>query len=391
MKRLLLVLTILANMFLGGCISEELTDIGIAVSVGIDKSEDGYLVTYQVMNPKAISSKAPNEAPVVLYTESGKDLFQIKRKITQQSPRKMYHSHLRTVIFSEEIAKEGIKDMMDFFVRGHEYRTDFYFLIAKGTTAHNILKVITPFETVPQMEVYNALEKSEKNWAPTKTIKIYELINKIISDGDNPVIPGVEIIDPKDKSDSNDNLKLSDATKLRVTSLGVFKKDKFVGWLAEDESRGYNYIRGNVETTAGYIEYEQNRISFEVVKADEKRKVYMLNGKPAINVEINLTHNISAITGNLDLTDEDIAKKVNDAAEKKLKMVINSSLKRAKEDFGSDIFGFGEDIHRAYPKLWNDIKDDWNNEFIELPVNIDVKVKLNGLGASTKSVFSKGD
>ncbi|WP_010252690.1 Ger(x)C family spore germination protein [Acetivibrio cellulolyticus] len=391
MKRLLLVLTILANMFLGGCISEELTDIGIAVSVGIDKSEDGYLVTYQVMNPKAISSKAPNEAPVVLYTESGKDLFQIKRKITQQSPRKMYHSHLRTVIFSEEIAKEGIKDMMDFFVRGHEYRTDFYFLIAKGTTAHNILKVITPFESVPQMEVYNALERSQKNWAPTKTIKIYELINKIISDGDNPVIPGVEIIDPKDKSDSNDNLKLSDATKLRVTSLGAFKKDKFVGWLTEDESRGYNYIVGNVESTAGYAVYEENRISAEVFNVKMKRKVYILNGKPAINVEINWIQDISAITGDLDITDEDVIEKFNVKAEEKLTNLCKDVLKAAKEDFRTDIFGFGEDIHRAYPKLWKDMKDDWNNEFTELPVSFKVKVKLNNLGASTKSVFSKGD
>jgi spore germination protein KC len=127
MKKLLLVFAILANIFLGGCLPEgELTNMGIAVSVGIDKSDDGYLVTYQVMNPKSISSKAQNEAPIVIYAESGKDLFQIKRKITQQSPRKMYHSHLRTVVLGEEIAKEGIKDILDFFVRGHEYRTTFF-------------------------------------------------------------------------------------------------------------------------------------------------------------------------------------------------------------------------------------------------------------------------
>jgi spore germination protein KC len=40
------------------------------------------------MNPKAISAKAPNETPIVLYTERGKNLFEIKRKITKQSPEK---------------------------------------------------------------------------------------------------------------------------------------------------------------------------------------------------------------------------------------------------------------------------------------------------------------
>ena len=391
MKRLILVLTILANILLGGCLSQELNDIGIAVSVGIDKSEEGYLVTYQVMNPKSISSKAQNEAPIVIYAESGKDLFQIKRKITQQSPRKMYHSHLRTVVLGEEIAKEGIKDILDFFVRGHEYRTDFYFLIAKGTTANNILKVITPLESVSQMEVYDSIEKSDRLWAPTKNIKIIELVNKIISDGDNPVISSVEILNPNDKSGSNDNLGLSDGTKLSVTSLGVFKKDKLAGWLTEDECRAYNYIIGNVKSTGGYIEYEQNRISLEVIKVESKRKVYMLNGKLAINIEIIAKHDISAITGDLDLTDEDIIEKVKDTGKEKTIELCNNVLKRAKEDFKSDIFGFGENIHRTYPKLWKDIKDDWNNEFTELPVNFTIKVEINNLGSSTKSVFSKGN
>lgn len=392
MKKLLLVLTILANMFLSACLSEgEISDIGIAVSVGIDKSEDGYLVTYQVINPKAISAKAPNESPIVVYTESGKDLFQIKRKITEQSPRKMYHSHLRTIIFGEEIAKEGIKDMLDFFVRGHEYRTDFCFLIAKGTTAHNVLKVITPMESVSQMEVYNALERSEELWAPTKAIKIFELVNKIISDGDNPVMTGVEILNPNDKSDSNDNLSVSDGTKLSVTSLGVFKKDKLVGWLTKDESRSYNFIIGNVKSTGGYLEYEQNRLSMEIINAKSKRKTYILDAKPYINVEISLTIDIAASTGDLDITDENIIEKLESAAAEKVKSLCNDSIKRVKEDFESDIFGFGEDIHRDYSKLWKDIKDDWNNEFTELPVNIDVKVKVNNLGSSTKSIFSKGD
>jgi spore germination protein KC len=241
------------------------------------------------------------------------------------------------------------------------------------------------------MEVYNSIEKSDRLWAPTKSIKIFELVNKIISDGDNPVINGVEILNPNDKSGSNDNLGLSDGTKLNVASLGVFKKDKLYGWLTEDDCRAYNYIIGNVKSTGGYIEYEQNRVSLEVIKVKSKRKVYMLNGKPAINVEIIVSQDISAITGNLDLTDEDIIEKVNDKVKEKTMALCNNVLKRAKEDFGSDIFGFGENIHRTYPKLWKGIKDDWNNEFTELPVNFTIKVEVNNLGSSTKSVFSKGN
>lgn len=391
MKKFLLVIVIITNMFLGGCLSEEINDIGIAVSLGIDKSDAGYMLTYQVMNPKAISAKSQNESPIVLYTESGKDLFSIIRKITEQSPRKMYHSHVRTIIFGEEIAKEGIKDLLDFFVREHEFRTDFYFLIAKGTTANNVLKVITPLETVSQMEVYHAIERFEKVWAPAKSIRIFELVNRIISDGDNPVMTGVEILDPNDISDSNDNLKLSNSAKLAVKNLGVFKNDKLVGWLTEDESRACNYIEGNVKSTVAYIEYDHCLVSFEIYKVEAKRKVYLLNGKPAIKVGISLTYDINALEGELDLTDQNVIDKVNEKLEEKLLMLCNNVMKRAKEDFRTDIFGFGEDIHRAYPKLWKGIKNDWNNEFTELPISFTINAKLNNLGESTKSIFSKGD
>lgn len=378
-------------MFLGGCLSEEINNIGIAVSIGIDKSDAGYMLTYQVMNPKAISAKSQNESPIVLYTESGKDLFAIVRKLTEQSPRKMYSSHVRSIIFGEEIAKEGIKDMLDFFVREHEFRTDFYFLIAKGTTANNVLKVITPLETVSQMEVYHALERSEKVWARTKSIRIFELVNRIVSDGDNPVMTGVEILDPNDISDSNDNLKLSNSAKLAVRNVGVFKKDKLIGWLTEDESRACNYIEGNVKGTVAYIEYDHSLISFEIYKVKTKRKVYLLTGKPAIKVAVNLSYDINTIEGDLDLTDQNVIEKVNEKLEEKLLTLCNNVMKRAKEDLGTDIFGFGEDIHRTYPKLWKNLKDDWNNEFTELPVSFTIKAKLNNLGESTKSIFSKGD
>ncbi|OPZ89437.1 MAG: hypothetical protein BWY74_02731 [Firmicutes bacterium ADurb.Bin419] len=96
-------------------------------------------------------------------------------------------------------------------------------------------------------------------------------------------------------------------------------------------------------------------------------------------------------TGDLDLTEENVIEKLNDKIEEKLTILCNNAVKRVKEDFGTDIFGFGEYIHRAYPKLWKDIKDDWNSEFTKLPVNINVKVKINNLGLGTKSIFSKGD
>ncbi len=392
-KKILLSFIISASLILSGCLgSKEINTLAISISIGIDKVDDEYFVTYQILNPKAIASKkSANESPVFLYTERGKDLFEIIRRITTISPRKIYNSHLRMVVLSEEIAKEGIEGLLDFFLRDHEFRTDFYFAVAKGATANEVLKCLTSLESVSGMEMYNSIKASEKAWAPTKAVKIMELTGKLVSDGVNPVLSAVEIVQEEDKSDSIDILKKSVTSKLKFFGLCAFKKDKFVGYLTENDSKGFNYITGNVKNTVGFVELdEKNKITFEVIEAKSKTKAYILKGKPAVNVSIKLTVNIAAEVGKkYDVSTEKNMEKLNSLIEEKIKKNCEHSIKNTQENLQTDIFGFGEDIHRAYPKLWKKIKKDWNNEFVNLPVSVTVKSKINGLGETTKSIFAK--
>ncbi|EPR07710.1 Ger(x)C family spore germination protein [Ruminiclostridium papyrosolvens] len=353
-KKILLTFIISTNLILNGCLgSKEINTLALSISIGIDKVDDEYSVTYQILNPKAIASKKSSiESPVFLYTERGKDLFEVIRRITTISPRKIYNSHLRMVVLNEEIAKEGIEGLLDFFLRDHEFRTDFYFVVAKGTTANEVLKSITPLEYVSGMEMYNSIKAAEKAWAPTKTVKIIELASKLVSEGVNPVLSAVEIVEQEDKSDSIDILKRSVVSKLKLTGLCAFKKDKFLGYLTEDESKGFNYITGNVKNTVGYLQLdEKNRVTFEVIEAKSKTKAYMINGKPAVNVVIDLTLNIAAEVGKYDVSIEKNAEKLNSLVEEKIKKHCEASIKRTQEDLQTDIFGFGEVIHRAHPKL----------------------------------------
>ncbi len=391
-KKILLSFIISTSLILSGCLgSKEINTLAISISIGIDKVDDEYSVTYQILNPKAIASKkSANESPVFLYTERGKDLFQIIRRITTFSPRKIYNSHLRMVVLSEEIAKEGIEGLLDFFLRDHEFRTDFYFAVAKGATANEVLKCLTSLESVSGMEMYDSIKASEKAWAPTKAVKIMELTSKLVSDGVNPVLSAVEIVQEEDKSDSIDVLKQSVVNKLKFFGLCAFKKDKFVGYLTENDSKGFNYITGNVKNTVGHLELdEKNKITFEVIEAKSKMKAYMLKGKPAVNVSIKLTVNIAAEVGKYDVSTEKNSEKLNSLVEEKIKEHCEYSIKNTQENLQTDIFGFGEEIHRTYPKLWKKIKNNWNNEFVNLPVSVTVKSKVNGLGETTKSIFTK--
>ena len=393
LKRLLFILIILSTIFLTGCwSSREINTLAIAVCIGIDKTENGYLVTEQVLNPRAIASKkATAESPVVIYTAEGDDLAEIVRRFTTQSSRVLYNADLRMVVFGEDVAKDGIQNILDYFLRNYEYRTDFYFVIAKNSTANEVLGILTPIESVPGFSMYISLKMSEEKWAAMKSIRIIELVNSIIADGDNPVLTGIEISQDEISPKSTDILKQSGKyKKLKYTGLGAFNKDKLVGWLDEDESKGYNYITDNVKNTSEHADYDSKvKITYEIINAKSRTKVYFLENKPAIEVKIKTKCNIEIVEGEFDVSAEENKQVLNELLASKVKLLCEKALNKAQKELKTDIFGFGEAIHRKYPKAWEKLKDDWNDKFTDLPVNITVEAETKQLGQITKPLFMK--
>jgi len=393
LKRLLFILIILSTIFLTGCwSSHEVNTLAITVCIGIDKTENGYLVTEQVLNPRAIASKkATAESPVVIYTAEGNDLAEIVRRFTTQSSRILYNADLRMVVIGEDVAKDGIQNILDYFLRNYEYRTEFYFVIAKNSTANEVLGILTPIESVPGFSMYISLKMSEEKWAAMKSIRIIELVNSIIADGDNPVLTGIEISQDEISPKSTDILKQSgEYKKLKYTGLGAFNKDKLVGWLDEDESKGYNYITDNVKNTIEYADYDSKvKITYEIINAKSRTKVYFLENKPAIEVKIKTKCNIEIVEGEFDVSAEENKQVLNELLASKVKLLCEKALNKAQKELKTDIFGFGEAIHRKYPKTWEKLKDDWNDKFTDLPVNITVEAETNQLGQITKPLFMK--
>lgn len=386
------LISILLNLSLAGCWnSRELNSLAFATSMGFDKTENGILLTVQVFNPRAIASqKSVNETSVIVYTEQGKDAMEIIRRMITQSPRKINVTHLQTIVFSEEFAKDGISDVLDFFSREHQFRTDLYFAVAKESSASNILNTLTKLDTNPSDKLFSSIKSSDQVWAGSRSVKIIELTNSIIADGKSAVLTGVEVIENSKDKDTVETLEEMKTDPVQIEGLAVFQKDKFVGWLNEDESKGYNYIMGTVPSTVGYVEDKSiAKVTLEVTGTNTKQKADVLNGKPAINVDIDVNANIEGTNAEFDVTKEENIKKIEKLAEDKVRKLCDEVLEKAQKNLDSDIFGFGEVIHRANPNLWRSLKNNWDQKFTNLPVNLNITYKIRGTGTITKSFFTK--
>ncbi|MFS0557501.1 Ger(x)C family spore germination protein [Brevibacillus sp. 179-C9.3 HS] len=393
MKGIKVLLSVVLVIILAGCWDrKELNDLAIAVGIGIDKVQGGYQVSVQVVDPAEVAANKgkPGRAPVTLFTMNAPTIFEAVRKMTTISPRKIYMAHTRMLIFGESIAREGISPVVDFVSRDHEFRTDFYIAIARGTTARDILKVITPLEQIPSTELFVSLETSSKVWAPTAAVTMDQLITDFTSKGKQAVLTGIQLTGPVGEGEQRKNVEQIDSpVLLQYTTLATFRGDKLSTWLSESDSKAFSYITGKVKSTVGSMGCKGGgRITMEVMDADSKIEAIMKNGIPAVNVHVQLENDIGEVQCKLDLTDMNTITELEKEAEKNLEALLKKAIANAKKN-GVDIYGFGEAIHRKYPKVWKKIGDNWEKEFAKLPVHVKADVKIRRLGTINNAFDEK--
>ncbi|SHE12915.1 Spore germination protein B3 precursor [Chlamydia abortus] len=362
----------------------ELNDLAIQVAVGIDKAGDLYTLTAQVVEPSEVAKKGAGgvRSPVTTYTATGKTLMETYRKMTLTSPRRLYGAHLRMIILSDEIAKEGLNKVMDVFSRDHEFRTDFYIVVAKNTKAENMLKIVTPLEKIPANRLLSSLETAQRYWAPAVGIAMHDLINDLISDGREPVLTALELIGDQRIGETQQNVKeITPEAVLRYAGLAIFKDDRLIGWFDQDNSKGVTYLRKKVKSTVAIIPCPegQGEITIEVGRADSKMITKLKDGQPEAQVKINIEGSIAEASCSIDLTKRVVLHQLEQLYKESLEKKILTSI-RAGQKLGSDVFGFGEEVHRSNPAYWKKNKKDWNKAFRKMPIQVDAKIKLRHSG-----------
>ncbi|WP_028610605.1 Ger(x)C family spore germination protein [Paenibacillus harenae] len=393
------LLSVLVSVFLllsllSGCWSRrELDELGIAVGIGVDKAANGYRVTTQVVSPGEIAAARPsgNRTPVTVYETTGSTIFEAIRKITTKSSREIYLAHLRVLVIGEALAKEGIHKALDHFSRDHEVRTDYFVIVAKGATASDVLKVLTPIEKIPANYLYLALDSSQKLWAPTATITLDELITDITSEGKNPALSAVRVIGKQISQTQKNVESIEPPGFLKYSGLAVFRKDKLIGWLNEKESKGYSYITNNVESTVGAIACPGGgKIAVEVIKSKTKIKGKVRNGKPNIDIVVKMEENVGEVECEIDMTKRETISELEYAAKLRVEKIIKNTIKKVQSDLKVDIFGFGEAIHRADPAAWKTLKQNWDEQFAQLDFNVNASVKIRRIGTVANSFHKEG-
>lgn len=384
MKKIKLLMLLLPIFLFTGCFNyRELNEIAIASAIGLDKTSDGYIVTIQVMNTKKASETGTSndQLKFITFTTSGVTLQDAIRKSILDSSRRIYPNHVQTLIIGEDLAKNGISDVLDMFFRSVEFRKQTSVLIAKDSTAEDVLNIVTPLESLNSKNIKDGLSVDSKYLGIGDNVSFEELVGTFIDSNKEIILPSVSITGTKSEGEKIENIETADpSVRLIESSLAIFKDDHLVGFLDNKQSIKLNVVRNKINNTILTYECGDNKyLSSEIMS--NKTSVEFLESPLKAQIKINGILNINEITCDIDLEDPVVIDEIEADLEEELKNDVYNTIKYIIEEYNSDVFGFRDFLYKNKTKYYKEIKDDWYDSiFPNMDIDVDVNFNLTGKG-----------
>ena len=392
-RQLLVVGLGMILLLLGGCWNRrEIETLAFVMAAGADKAvePDKVQLTVQIARPTALVATAGGgggalERAFWLVSSTGYTVFDATRNFAAQSSRRLFWAHNRWLVIGEELAREGLQDVLDYFTRDGETRRTARLAVFKGGKASDFLTTELEMERLSSEAYIGIIQNASTGLSTVVDINIHQFLLAVAGEGIEPVAIRVECIDRLPDVDIRGQMERSTISlSPRITGAAVFRGYKLVGWLDKPETRGYNWVAGKAKSGIIVIdrpEDETKYVGIELMRASSKIEPEIVNGRPRVTVTINAEGALGDLEDMFLVTD---TRAVVTAMERRMATVIaneiNAALRKTKE-LGSDIFGFGQAIYKRYPKQWLSLRDSWNDKgFKELEVKIEVKSKVRRSG-----------
>lgn len=390
MKKIKIFLFLVAALLLTGCGNyRELNDLAITTGIAFDIKDDQYIVSYMIANSnKAETDSKDSETKITVYEGKGNTISSAYMDLNSKNPKIPYIGHLEVVIISEDLAKKGILEALDFLIRNPESRKEFYIVLSKNVEAGTLLKTLAPLESFPSQNIAGII-KSNKDEQSTIVMQKYSaVITNMIDEGVEPIINGIELDGNKEEGQMQESLeKATPSATIKIDTIGIFKKDKLLGWSTHDETVGINIINNSAGFVLLETKCDDKYMTSTLKDIKTKPVITFENNIPKIKLKIKADGAILEMQCKRNLEETKIMKELENEFNEKLKSIIDETIYMAQKKYKSDIFGFGNYIYKNNLKKWNIIKDKWNNEiFPEIKIDTEIKINLNNKGSLEQSL-----
>lgn len=393
-KKIFISINIVLCIFiLTGCWdTRELNTIGVVYAVGLEEDENNkqIICTIQIAIPSALKQTAStNESAVEILQVRGDTISDAVRNLTEKVDRFPDFSQNKIIVIDETLAREGILPILDFLKRNYQVHNTQWIAIARPGKVKEVLGEQHGIGNI-QGSYLNDIINIAKTNAKITNITMMEFYKRALSDGINPVagvIGTTEIPNlPIEKGGNNTS------TGVKFSGTAVFKRDKLLGYLNTEETKGYNWITGDVKNGNVNISSILNPNKFIGIGLENlkpKIEPEIVNNKIVFHIKVKGEGNIDEVLDGTDYSDVKIIKQLEEELESVLEDEIRICLSKIQKTFHSDIVGFGKALNKKHPKVWKAEKDNWSDIFPTVQYTVDVDIQLRSPGLMHKPVKLK--
>ncbi|MFW6270281.1 MAG: Ger(x)C family spore germination protein [Bacillota bacterium] len=280
----------------------------------------------------------------------------------------VFLGHIRMLVLSEDIAREGVNRHLNYFRNDPEFRRLSYILVSKGK-AEDILNTFPETATIQAIYMRDFIENEVNNDNLPK-VPFYEFIVRLMDRGIDPV---TILIDRREN-------------EIKIAGLAVFRGERMIGHLNVDDT--YNFTQLSEQKVARLEVVRDVRtelggvtINFSNIKGGLRPR---LNDDNSITFDYDLQMEGESVSQEIatDYQNPIFFKELENRISNEFKRENQALVYRVQNKFEADIFGFGQMVKAYYPERWSEI-DDWREEFKKVDLVIRVSTEIRRIGMST--------
>lgn len=375
MKKIKYLLLLLP--FLSGCYNyRELNEIGITTAISIDYDEN-FKVIAQVINPvKQQDASTSGEPSFVNFSSEGDSLQEVFRSVILESPRQLYGSHLQIIILSEEIVNNHLFEVLDFFTREPEIRSEVNVIIAQDPKDLEGITIQTLLNDLSSSTILDALESQSKKEGATLEITLNDLTNMYLNPYLEITMPSMTVEGNLGQGQKEENITetVADA-KTKIGTTAIFKENNLLGFLSIQESKMVNLIKNNFSDSILQLEYNDGYIVFEPNRVKSKVEADVKNNKVIVTIKGYAKINEVGTIVNLEDTKE--IEKIKDFLNESIENSVKDTFNSIRDKYNTDIFGFQDLYYKTDPNYFKENYKNWYEDaFPNLEIDVNSNLKL---------------
>ncbi|MEK3687423.1 Ger(x)C family spore germination protein [Paenibacillus sp. FSL R10-2736] len=401
-KTLHLILCLpLLSALLSGCWDDrELSELGITSGSAYDWENNQWKATYQVINPSSGSSGmggsgggSTSSPPFVTFTVKGRTIMEAIERTNLTSTREMFFSHSRITVIGESLAKHGINQLIDMFLRKQDARETVYVFISKGE-AGDILDQLMQLTKNQGAGIQLMIEQESRLLSFYPGTRLFELAMSLASESGSALLPEILLTGPDIMDETSETGRTDLPSRLALGRLGVIKGEKFVGWLSQEQAFGLSFMTDNIETaTIAFASQprKSDKLDASFILQNSWTNVHPVWAKDHFIMDIDIKGSgvLTELGSVMDLNDRKAISEMEASLERQVLDLVNNSWTEVKK-LGADVTGFAVRVHRSDRKRWKQIEKEksWDSVFQEIEIRPHVSFQIERTGLSNKSFKS---